>query len=323
METNEFHVISNYIVLMAMDLAAIASVVKLINQPGNVVSSVLHGLLIFTIVIIDISSESIILVHHDIKLINAEKVIQKNLFSVARAMQMICTIGWISLLFYMIALSAAAGFRCQDYCWQCNVGEEINSTCGLFAPCKNTSLHCFSAGVCGVSASGSCSFSDNFTVVHWSPPKNGLDFQNRTECGSSETYSECIARNPSMTDCVLLALVLIDAIYATINIWFRSYLYPITIPEYVMFFAYLRLEDLHENERDQKILDAAGKMEFGMEWTMDKLPQMPDDSMFTDLDGDGINDNVAKGAEIDGTGKASDKLVVKLDKEGELKYNKL
>ena len=47
--------------------------------------------------------------------------------------------------------------------------------------------------------------------------------------------------------------------------WFRSYIYPITLPEYVMFMTLL-------NEDAQRIIQASGRMEFGYHWTIDQLP---------------------------------------------------
>lgn len=76
-----------------------------------------------------------------------------------------------------------------------------------------------------------------------------------------------------------------------------------------MFFAYLKAEEAKESEADRKILEAAGRMEFGIEWSLEKLADLQDDPWFA-------------GEDVGG-GAGSDKTVVKLDEEGDLKYNKV
>jgi len=261
--------------LVLMDLAAFASVTKLILQP-DIPLAVGHFFIVFTIVASDIGSETVILKTHDIPLVENRPVRRVRAFTIARTVQALCTVAWVSLFIYMLYLAVVAPIICEDYCWSCQIEVKNGTFCNIFNPCPNTNQTCLtSISQCGYSETGSCLISsDNATVLQWSPPRHGVEIQNRTDCFTTQTAAECILGEPGLTDCVLLGIVLIEAIYSTAQIFFRSFIYPITLPEHVMFFSYLEMEALKESDRRKLLVEAAGRMEFGFAWNLDRLHEV-------------------------------------------------
>jgi len=84
------------------------------------------------------------------------------------------------------------------------------------------------------------------------------------------TAEYCYLTSPSMISCVLLALILFEGIYETIGIFFKSYLLPITLPDYVMFQLYLL------NDNIDALIARLGKNEFGFGWQSSKYEKLID-----------------------------------------------
>jgi len=102
----------------------------------------------------------------------------------------------------------------------------------------------------------------------FSTPLLNLTIVNNTACLSTVSRDQCIANNPQLVDCLLLALVLLDGVYATIQMWFKKDITTMALPDNVFFTCALKWKKDPE-ERRKVILEAIGKMEFGSHWTLD------------------------------------------------------
>jgi len=227
MDSPEFNVVLNYIMLMFFDLASLASVSTLIVvHDASIEATFLRAIPFAVILIVDISSESMILYYHDLPLLRSDIEVphqNKVIFNLARCMQVFVNFAWLGALLYMI-WSVLNPTCVSDEC-TCNTNN--NSTVELF--CKDILI--------------------NDTVDSYS------------NCTVTWSVNQCRKASPSQNSCILLFLVLLDGFYQMGQMFFKSYIYPLTIPEYVMFLAYWR--------RDEKqILQSVRRNQFGDDETL-------------------------------------------------------
>jgi len=253
-----YNVIINFGVLLLMDVAAIASVSSLIVVTGD---SPLYTLLraspFLLIIAVDMASEIVILLTHDIPICNQdEEVIPEynSYFQVARVLQVLVELAWLGALIYMILI--VAHLNCYDEC-SCVIDAPSVNCSSPLCPVSNT---CNKNGTCVFSLQGTCS------------PTVPPNINYTSNCTITRTTLRCEQDNPSITACILLSMVLLEGIFQTIGMYFNSYIYPITIPESVMFFCYWMNGDL------DKLVEKVGKNLFGLDWDMSQI-----DVVLTDL----------------------------------------
>jgi len=138
-----------------------------------------------------------------------------------------------------------------------------------FVPCTSastcsSSLSCQEyngASYCSTTQQGPCNvistFSVNSTLLVQFTSNNSTIF-----CSQNNviTISQCLTNGPYFTDIVYVAIILIDFIVSTYEKYARSYIYPITIPETILF---ARLWECNTCESIKEMLDAIGKFSFG------------------------------------------------------------
>eukprot|EP01123_Difflugia_compressa_P013759 TRINITY_DN657_c0_g1_i1.p1 TRINITY_DN657_c0_g1~~TRINITY_DN657_c0_g1_i1.p1 ORF type:complete len:356 (-),score=36.14 TRINITY_DN657_c0_g1_i1:85-1044(-) len=253
-----YNVIINFSFLILVDLAALSSVSTLIATPGALPYQMFINAVPFVaLVILDIVSESIILVYHDIPICDQEEeIIHENdtIFLIAKILQVIVFLGWLGALVYMII--AALNVHCTDTC-KCNIlipGLNCSSPfCPNGVQCNST----YPSEYCFYQQKGTCQPTMNF------PPGMNMNFT--SNCTLTQIKEDCILQRPNYIGCVLLGLVLIESLYQLIGMYFKSYIYPITIPESVMFIIYWM------NDDKDKIVLKVGKNEFGLNWERDQM----------------------------------------------------
>jgi len=112
MDGPEFNVGFNYFLLMCFDLASLASVSTLIMVHNATPQETFWRALPFAIIlIVDISSETMILVYHDLPLLRAEHETpkkNKTIFDAARFMQVFVNFAWLGSLIYMFLGSGSS-----------------------------------------------------------------------------------------------------------------------------------------------------------------------------------------------------------------------
>jgi len=152
-------------------------------------------------------------------------------------LQVLVNLAWIVSLIYMIYVVAT--LDCEDMC-QCEL--------------KDTDIR----------PSGVCLFNNTINI----PPT--LHNSSLINCTMTSTKLECTQSNPSLTGCILLAIVLTDAVYSLMDVFFRSNILPITIPDNVLYLLYWM------NEETGKIVTAIGRHEFGWDFSVDDLRLISD-----------------------------------------------
>jgi len=247
MDGAEFNVGFNYFLLMCFDLASLASVSTLIVVHGATPVQTFWRAIPFAIIlIVDISSETMILVFHDLPLLKAEHETPKKykvIFDVARLMQVFVNFAWLGALIYMIWV--LIHLNCVAECTCLHVCERLDANCN-----DTVKLSCID-------------LISNDSVELISPDPN-LVYEN---CTVTWSIRQCIKSNPSLNSCILLFLVLIDGFYQMGQMFFKSYIYPLTVPEYVMFLAYWR-----KDKND--IVKAIRRSQFGDSQNLD-IPRDP------------------------------------------------
>jgi len=247
-----------------MNFSAVVAVLKFVYPPLYILEPTIivdwsfpiyFSILLIIIISIAIISSTLIYYFHDLQLIKDQTIHHKRLFRFARVLNWISTVAWFGILLYTIAQSVIAVYTCHDICDGCHAGNVTIS-------------------------GGNCTYID-WNTIHWVPPQDGVSYINRSHCDHSETVSECKIRNPIMADDILLAMVVIVLIYNSVTMMFRSYIYTITIPEYVLIFEFMEQTDLTQEEKEKKILDVTGKMEFGRNWSVDQFYQDVDSNRTT------------------------------------------
>jgi len=234
----QYHVVLNYVILILLDLTAIASVTDLILSTKGLVETITKAIPFVIAIIVGVVSSTIIIIVHDYPLIHERKIRKKGWFNFASILQALVSIFWLVTLGYMIYL--VINLHCTNSCL--SVQDSMNN-CTTFTDCNNNTYP----------------FTMNSTCV------DGHCHQDR--CDQIQTVDSCKSSNVSVIDCILLAMVLFEGIVEGTRIFFKSFIYPIKIPVYVMFMSFWK-----SGERD-KIVLAVGKMEFGRHWTMDDLQQ--------------------------------------------------
>jgi len=233
-----------------MDLAAITSVSNLINVPGDPsYITAIKAAPFVGLILLDIVSQVLILIYHDIPLCNHEdEKIKKHIvkFQLGRIIQLFVVLAWIGALVYMVLI--VRDLHCVDRC-----------TCQI----SNPALNC-SAPLCPVNCGTRyCAFSmenECLANVTISLPGEYSSFE-ITNCSITTTAKLCQQSSPSIISCVLLGIILFEGIYTTVGIFFKSYLMPITLPDYVMFQLYLM------NNNIDDLINRFGKSEFGFHWS--------------------------------------------------------
>jgi len=259
MDSAEFNVGFNYFLLMCFDLASLASVSTLIMVHNATPLQTFFRALPFAIIlVVDISSETMILVYHDLPLLRAdheEPKKNKVIFDVARCMQVFVNFAWLGALIYMVWV--LANLNCVAECTCANVCSPFDSNCN-----DSVVLSC-------IDLAGN----DSVQLINADP---NLDYQN---CTVTWSIRNCQKSNPSLNSCILLFLVLLDGFYQMGQMFFRSYIYPLTVPEYVMFLAYWRKD---KNE----IVKAIKRSQFGDSHVdVNRDPLLDDDENQVPLEG--------------------------------------
>jgi len=242
-QSTQFNIATNYIMLMFFDVASLASVSNLIVVHGaSIVETGFRAFPFVIILVVDILSESLILYYHDMPLTRGETSHEKKnkrVFDVARIMQVFVNFAWLGSLLYMIYkvlnLNCVSQCDCIETCLQ-PTGLDCTST-------NSTNLQCY----------GSL---NNTQVGYPFSPDPKFDYN----CTVTWSIQDCIHSSPSFNSCVLLGIVLLDSFYQMGQMFFKSYIYPITVPEYVMFMAHWN------NNNKELIIKAVGKNEFGPEY---------------------------------------------------------
>lgn len=212
-------------------------------------------------IFLDIVSEVVILIYHDVPLCDLEdqKILENNIkFQIARIVQIFVVLAWVGALTYMVLVVRDINSICYDKC-----------SCVL----TNPALTC-NDSLCPVNSCGDnvCEYTQidrcltNFTI----PERSSFTISNCTyppPTNLSKTF--CLQTHPSLISCILLGMILLEGFYQTIGIFFKSYLLPITIPDYVMFQQYL----MHGNING--LIDRFGKSEFGFHWSFEQLTENP------------------------------------------------
>jgi len=228
-----------------MDVAAITSVSNLIVVPGDEsYVTFLRALPFVIIVILDIVSEVLILIYHDIPLCNQEEeIITENwsLFQAGRIIQILVQLAWIGALVYMIIVYQ--NLNCYDIC-QCTVYNSALNCTQPGCPFSCSSPYCMSP-ITGQCLAGST----NISIPY---PEFNMD-----NCTLTQLHTICLNQHPSAISCVLLALILFEGIYQTVGIFFKSYLLPITLPDSILLQLYWMNNDL------EKLVEKLEKNEFG------------------------------------------------------------
>jgi len=224
-----------------------------------------------TIVLLDIASETAILVVHDLVILKGYTCQYREIFTAARVVQCLCTLGWIITLCFMVNQALYYDHACVTTCTNCSYTNDracfTDPVCGLNGTC-NDGMFCEYLGT------GTCSLSYNATheFGNWTnpPQHNNATSLNSTSCTDVTTREMCIVLHPAPIDCVLLGLVLLEATLNMIQLWFKSDIYPITLPEATMFTCLLHWSEKSVDVRHKLILEAVGKMEFGKEFNLDE-----------------------------------------------------
>jgi len=255
-----YNAILNFATLILMDIAAIASVSNVIIVPGDShFTTFLRAVPFVGLVLLDIFSEVLILLYHDIPLCNQEdkKILKHNKkFQLGRILQIIVLIGWICALVYMIHI--VRNLNCENICECYAENPDISCSdpkCPTNGTCDNTFCSFFTDPmVCYPYGNP-----DNFTApVPLKLEEEGYDFAN---CTITYKMKTCIQTHPSAISCVLLALILFEGLYQTMGIFFKSYLLPITLPDNLMFQLYIM------NDEIDALVNRLGQSEFGFHWS--------------------------------------------------------
>jgi len=265
-----YNAILNFLILIFMDIAAIASVSNLIIVPGDPGYMTLFKALPFLgLILLDIASEVVILVYHDIPLCNQEdeKILHHNFkFQVARVTQIFVMLCWIGALVWMVI--EVKNLKCTEEC-----------TCTIY----NLDLNCSSplcpvntctTSYCQYNQEGVCQFNstDNSTTIIGLPPERS-SFQSNCTQDEIQTIIYCQQTHPSLISCILLGLILVENLYQTIGIFFKSYLMPITLPDFIMFQLYLMTDNV------DGLINRFGKSEFGFHWNTQLLENLIDEGL--------------------------------------------
>jgi len=260
-ESTPFLIATNYLMLMFFDVASLASVSNLIVVHGaTIVQTGLRAFPFVVILVVDILSESLILYYHDLPLTRGEtehpKTNQK-IFDISRMMHVFVNFAWLGSLLYMIY-------------------EVINVQCVAECDCYETCIRPFDCTARNRTQEV-CYESMNITGV-------GIPFNEDPKydynCSVSWSVADCRQSSPSYNSCILLGLVLLDSFYQMGQMFFRSYIYPITVPESVMFLAYWK------KDKDL-IINAIGRNEFGPEYDFARgrsKPLLPKDGDQVELE---------------------------------------
>jgi len=253
-----YNSIFNFGLLILMDIAAIASVSNLIVVPGDPPSiTFLRAIPFVALILIDIGSETLILLYHDIPLCNHEddkllKHVRK--FQVGRVLQIFVLVCWYGALAYMII--TVQNLQCVNTCTcvysnqaiLCNSTQcPANGTCG--------------ADYCSWTKRAECNANNTLPF----PTEYESEFTANCTIAASDTIEYCIHTHPSFISCVLLGLILFEGTYEAIGIFFKSYVLPITLPDEVMFQLYLM------NDNIDGLINRLGKSEFGFHWNKSLL----------------------------------------------------
>jgi len=246
-----------------MSIAAITSVTTIISVPGeSPLMTFFRALPIAMIIILNIVSEVIILMYHDIPLCNQEerKISKhKTAFKIARFLQVIVVVSWLGAFFYMAYV--AANVNCNDMC-QCEIYNP-NMTCS--SPLCPYGPNCLMPH-CSFNVSTQCTLNGTSTYLPNTIPGNFTS--NCTETTSALT---CTQSNPTAVSCILLALVILESFYNTVGMFFKAYILPIMLPANVLFLIYWM------NDDTDKMVLRIGKSEFGSNWDLSHLGQVVTD----------------------------------------------
>jgi hypothetical protein len=249
MDSAEFNVGFNYFLLMCFDLASLASVSTLIVvHEATIVQTAMRAIPFAIILVVDISSETMILVYHDLPLLRVdheETKKNKRIFDVARMMQVFVNFAWLGSLIYMVWVVINLNCVAECSCLVCDPQLGYCNTTMSDIPCIDVE--------------------GNNTLIEIINPSATLDYQN---CTFTWTIPECRKANPTLNSCILLFLVLLDGFYQMGQMFFKSYIYPLTVPEYVMFLAYWRKDP-------KEIVNAIRRNQFGDGIEDHEIPKDP------------------------------------------------
>jgi len=154
-------------------------------------------------------------------------------------------------------ISVAANIHCNNDKCQC---EFSNTNMSCSSPLCQSGPNCLM--YCSYDMNNVPCTTLNSTYLPITIPGNFTP-----NCTITTTTLSCILSSPSATSCILLALVILESIYNTIGMFFKSYIIPIMLPYTVLFLIYWMNEDI-----DNMILKL-GRSEFGSTWEIDQLGQ--------------------------------------------------
>jgi len=276
-QSKQFKIAFNFSFTVILNFAALASVTTLIFDEPELWKEALKFFGFLCIIFCDIASEIVILVTHDFPLIaKSYGVYYIDQFIIARYFQLIAYVAWLITFACMVWKANLAYLTCTDTCTYCYIADPTSDcsssafcNTSMLQYCNTTTSSCYwnaSNPTCSISNSGNATWTlsspINTTLTFISSTTNTNNFTNYC---NGESRLTCLDTHASSVNCVLLAIVLLDMTYQMMQLYLRSFIYPITIPESVMFEVYLNWDTKKEAYRHKLIVAAVGKMEFGTE----------------------------------------------------------
>eukprot|EP01125_Pyxidicula_operculata_P010609 TRINITY_DN348_c2_g1_i1.p1 TRINITY_DN348_c2_g1~~TRINITY_DN348_c2_g1_i1.p1 ORF type:complete len:521 (+),score=39.98 TRINITY_DN348_c2_g1_i1:235-1563(+) len=259
-----FTVATNFVVLIALDFVGLISVSTVFKgQDYFGIPAQVFGVLVFSpVLILDILSESLLLYYHDLVLLRGEDTYQyRPRLKVIRVFQVFVTMVWVALLAFLIY--RVVNINCVDTCY-CNQPNAPIESCSVSANCTSAVYnYCFNGtnatdGYCTINGTCILNYDDTYSYLVslvWTDPSYPYNF---TLSDCYPVYNDaCYDNNPDLTDCVLLAIIVWDAVVLALKMYFRSHIYPITVSSHILFSRLWR-----DNDKE-KIVIAMGRMEFG------------------------------------------------------------
>jgi len=229
----QWKIFTSLVVLIASDIAALASAGQAL-APEEVSQTVSYSFYFSPIAVVDLISELILLVNHDLKICNAKPIKQKST-KFALFLEILVTLAWVAVLIFLITTITRSD--CKDVCKGCITMDGKNVT-------------------------GPCNFKGyNSTIL---VDVDGTDhIVNKTSCYDFVPARICSLQTPGFIEVVVIIFIIFKSLYALRTAWKRYNVYPITFHEEILFLSLIK------QNKESQIVDCV-KTALGLQKKGDK-----------------------------------------------------
>jgi len=311
-----FASVQNFTILLALDIAGMASVASVFKS-DDITYTIKYTLPFILVVILDVTSEALLYIYHDLYLCKNKNFDKMWVITFAKVVQTLVSLTWMGLLIFLIFRVSTPHCTmdkctCQSYSANSTICALSIEVGGIVIPdqiqipgeCPGSSGTCVMVnassplGRCGHQEIGECIQNTNTTIT-WITTTYGTQPNTTSPLSlcTVESTLECLADAPTWTNCVLLGIVVLFSWVETINVFYRLKIYPITIPESVMFLFYWDYKSEKGTRKRRWIPWAVGMLELGYNYKPPKGTEVSIETALVELD---LKERETKGKEDGG-----------------------